>query len=254
MPPGLEHLVRLQAVDLRLIDLRERLSQFPARIAEVNARVEAARGQIAAAREAHVGSLKDRKKYEIDVDQWKERAQKYRTQSFEVKTNEAYRALQHEIQNAEGEVGKAEDRLLERMVSGEEYERQVKAAERALAETDTAAAGERRELEAEQAATQKELEAAEAERAEAAAGVPEDLLEQYHHVARRRNGIGVAEVFKQSCAQCGVMIRPHVIQAMGREETQEIFHCETCTRILYLPKTFGGAASAAAGGAPSTEV
>ena len=188
MPPGLDHLVQLQAVDLRLIDLRDRLAQFPARIAEVNARVEAARGQIAAAREAHVGSLKDRKKYELDVDQWKERAQKYKTQSFEVKTNEAYRALQHEIQNAEGEVGKAEDRLLERMVSGEEYERQMKAAERALAETDAAAAAERREIEAEQAATQKELEAAEAERAEAAAGVPEDLLDQYQRIARAAQG------------------------------------------------------------------
>jgi len=254
MPPGLEHLVRLQAVDLRLIDLRDRLVQFPTRITEVNARVEVARGQVATAREAHVASLRDRKKYEIDVEQWKERARKYKNQSFDVKTNEAYRALQHEIQNAEGEIGRAEDRLLERMVSGEEYERQVKAAERALAETEAAATAERRELEAEQASTEKELEAAEAERAEAAAGVPEDLLQQYHHVARRHNGIGVAEIFKQSCSQCGVMIRPQVIQAMGREETQEIFHCETCTRILHLPKTFGGAASAAAGGAPNTEV
>jgi len=254
MPPALDHLVQLQAVDLRLIGLRERISHFPARIAESNARVEAARGQIAAAREAHIGALKDRKKYELDVEQWKEKAAKYRNQSFEVKTNEAYRALQHEIQNAEGEMAKAEDRLLERMVSGEQYERDIKAAERSLAETEVAAAAERREIEAEQAAAQKELEAAEAERVEAAAGVPEDLLDQYYRIAPRRNGIGVAEVFKQSCAQCGVMIRPHVIQAMGRDDTQEIFHCETCTRILYLPKAFGGAAAAAAGGAPVPEV
>jgi uncharacterized protein len=254
MPPALDHLVQLQAVDLRLIGLRERLSHFPARLAEVSARVDAARGQIAAAREAHTGSLKDRKRYELDVEQWREKAQKYRTQSFEVKTNEAYRALQHEIQNAEAEMAKAEDRLLERMVSGEQYERDIKIAERTLAETEVAATAERREIEAEQAAARKELEAAETERVEAAAGVPEDLLDQYYRIAPRRNGIGVAEVFKQSCAQCGVMIRPHVIQAMGRDDTQEIFHCETCTRILYLPKAFGGAAAAAAGGAPVPEV
>jgi len=254
MPPGLDHLVQLQAADLRLIGLRERLSHFPTRIAEANARVEAARVQVTAAREAHVAALKDRKRYELDVEQWKEKAKKYRSQSFEVKTNEAYRALQHETQNAEAEMAKAEDRLLERMVSGEEYEHQIKAAERALAGTEAAVAAERREIEAEQAAAQKELEAAEAERAEAAAGVPEDLLDQYQRIAARRKGIGVTEVFKQSCAQCGVMIRPHVIQALGRDDNQEIFHCETCTRILYLPKSFGGAVSAAATGGPSTEI
>jgi len=49
---------------------------------------------------------------------------------FRSKTNESYKALLHEIANAEDEVAKAEDRLLDRMVAGEEYERQVKAAER----------------------------------------------------------------------------------------------------------------------------
>ncbi|MGO9641550.1 MAG: zinc ribbon domain-containing protein [Candidatus Acidiferrales bacterium] len=252
MVPGLKHLVRLQAVDLRLAGLRDRLSRFPARIAEASARVETIRGQLAAAREALVGSLKDRKKYELDVEQWKERARKYKDQSYEVKTNEAYRALQHEIQNAEGEVEKAEDRLLERMVAGEEYERQVKTAERALAEAETAAGAERRKIAAEQAATQEELEAAEAERAEAAAGVPEELLELYYRIAKRRNGIGLAEARNQSCAQCGVMIPPHVIQELARQDAQDIFHCEACARILYLPQASAGAASAAAGSTPAT--
>jgi len=250
MSSGLNHLVQLQAADLRLIGLRDRLMSFPARIAESNSRVEAARAHLAASRETLVNSLKDRKKYELDVEQWKERAKKYRDQSFEVKTNEAYRALQHEIQNAQAEIEKAEDRLLDRMVAGEEYERQVKAAERALAEAETASTVERREIEAEQGALQKKVEAAEAERAEAAAGVPEDLLDQYRRIASRRKGIGLAMVFKESCSQCGVMIRPHVIQELARLDSQEIFHCESCARILYLSQTTGGAASAAASGGP----
>ncbi len=64
----------------------------------------------------------------MDVEQWKERAKKYRGQSSEVKSNEAYKALLQEIANAEDEIGKAEDRLLDRMVAGEEFERGEKAA------------------------------------------------------------------------------------------------------------------------------
>src|SRR5271169_5736153 len=139
MHPHLKSLIELQAVDLRLIEIRERLSRFPKRLAEVEARVTAARQEVTAAKEALTGSLKDRKTYEMDVEQWKERAKKYRNQSSEVKTNETYKALLHEIANAENEVSKAEDRLLERMVSGEEYDRKVKSAELAVKEIEAAA-------------------------------------------------------------------------------------------------------------------
>src|ERR1700720_1873966 len=233
MHPHLKYLIELQAVDLRLIEIRERLSRFPKRLAELEGRVNAARQQITTAKEALTGSLKERKTYEMDVEQWKERAKKYRNQSGEVKTNEAYKALLHEIQNAEDEVTKAEDRLLERMVSGEEYDRQVKAAEAAVKEIETSAHKERQTIQAEFNATQKELAAAEAVRASAMAAVPEDLVDHYERIAKRHGGISLAEIRGEGCGQCGVHIRPHVIQQLQRPENEEFFHCETCTRILY---------------------
>jgi predicted nucleic acid-binding Zn-ribbon protein len=112
MHPHLKALIELQAVDLRLIGIRERLARFPKRLAEVEAGVTSAKQHVTAAKEAHTTGLKERKTYEMDVEQWKERAKKYRNQSAEVKTNEAYKALLHEIQNAENEVASAEDRQL----------------------------------------------------------------------------------------------------------------------------------------------
>src|SRR5580700_7102562 len=113
MHPDIERLAELQAVDKRLVELRERLAAFPQQLAEIEQQVSAARQELAVAKEALTTSLKDRKKYEMDVDSWKEKASKYRNQSFEVKSNEAYKALQHEVQHAEGEVAQAEDRLLD---------------------------------------------------------------------------------------------------------------------------------------------
>src|SRR5579872_399656 len=229
----LKSLIELQAVDFRLIGIRERLTRFPKRLAEVEAQVTAARQQVTAAKESLLTGQKERKTYEMDVEQWKERAKKYRNQSAEVKTNEAYKALLHEIQNAEDEVAKAEDRLLERMVSGEEYDRQVKAAEAALKGIEAAAGKERQEIQAEYNATQKELTAAEAVRAAAIATVPEDLVDHYERIAKRHGGIALAEIRGEGCGQCGVHIRPHVIQQLQRENNDAFFHCETCTRILY---------------------
>jgi uncharacterized protein len=233
MLPDIQRLVELQNVDLRLNELRGRLNAMPEQFAEVEKQVASGRQQIADSKEALTGSLKDRKKYEIDVDTWKEKARKYREQSFAVKTNEAYKALQHEIAHSEKELAEAEDRLIERMVAGEEFERQVKAAERSFAEVERAAETTRQKLNAEQDALRRDVQAREIERAAVVPAIPEDLLQTYEAIARRRHGVALAEVRDHSCGMCGWLIRPHVVQELNREDSHELFQCEGCTRILY---------------------
>jgi uncharacterized protein len=253
MHPHLKSLIEVQAVDFRLIGIRDRLSRFPKRLAEVEGGVTASKQRVAVAKEALLGAQKERKTYEMDVEQWKERAKKYRNQSAEVKTNEAYKALLHEIQNAEAEVAKAEDRLLERMVSGEEYDRQVKAAEASVKEIEAAAAKDRHTIQAEYNAAQKELAAAEAARAAAIATVPEELISHYERIAKKHGGVALAEIHGESCGQCGVLIRPHLIQQLQRGDNDGFQHCETCTRILYYPERAAtGAAANSAPAAPPT--
>src|ERR1700722_13933050 len=207
MHPHLKSLIELQAVDFRLIGIRERLAKFPKRLAEVEAKVTTARQQVASAKESLLTGQKERKTYEMDVEQWKERAKKYRGQSGEVKTNEAYKALLHEIENAEREMSSSEDRMLERMVAGEEYDRRLKAAEIALKEVQAIADVDRRAIQAEYNAAQKELAAAEALRTQLAATIPEDLVDHYQRIAKRHNGKGLAEIRGEGCGECGVHIR-----------------------------------------------
>jgi predicted nucleic acid-binding Zn-ribbon protein len=234
MHPDIKHLIELQAVDIRLTQLKQLLAGFPKRLAEIDARVAAARQDLTSTKQAHTNSLKERKTFEMDVDQWKERARKYRDQSSAVKTNEAFKALQHEIANAETQIAQAEDRLLERMVAGEEYERKIKLAERALQESEAATRVERQQIETGQLAAQKEFESATAERERAVAPVDEDLLFNYQRIANRHHGVGLAETRNEMCSMCGMRVRPHVFQELRRETSREIFQCETCTRILYV--------------------
>src|ERR1700753_4037765 len=102
MHPAIPRLIDLQAIDLKIAGLRAQLEAFPKRVLDRDHKLTGARTSVASAKEAQVNSLKEKKKFELDVEQWKERARKYRDQSG-VKTNEAYKALQHEIANAEAE-------------------------------------------------------------------------------------------------------------------------------------------------------
>src|ERR1700723_1369297 len=152
MHPAIPRLIDLQAIDLKIVGLRAQLDAFPKRIMDLDHKLTGARSAVASAKEAHVNALKERKKFELDVEQWKERARKYRDQSGAVKTNEAYKALQHEIANAEGEMAKAEDRQLEIMMAGGEVERRVKNAEINLKSAEQSVAIERKDIETQQGA------------------------------------------------------------------------------------------------------
>lgn len=242
----LQNLLDLQGVDVRLRDLRARLATFPKKIAAVDARIATARAAVDQSKAAQLATIKDRKKYELDVEQWKERARKYRDQTAQIKTNEAYKALQHEIQMAEEEMARSEDRLLEQMVNAEEYDRQVKAAEKALKEIEDVARVERANIEADKATVEKEFAGLNAERARVAAEIPEDMTDHYDRIAKKHDGLALAEVRDEKCSACGMIVRPHVFQEMRRSGSTELFHCETCTRILYYIEPGASAASAAA--------
>jgi len=238
----LQNLLDLQNVDVRLSSVRERLARFPKKLADSDSRVAAARATIDSSKASQQAAIKDRKKYELDVESWKEKARKYRDQGTQVKTNEAYRALQHEIQLAEQQISNAEDRLLEQMVAGEEYDHRIKAAEAALKEVEQIERVQRSTIEADRAAAEKELAEHSAERARVVAEIPENLLDHYDRIAKKHHGVALAEVRDEKCGACGMIVRPHVIQEMRRDNSEQMFHCETCTRIIYLGEP--GAASA----------
>jgi predicted nucleic acid-binding Zn-ribbon protein len=262
MRAQIQRLLELQTVDLHLEELRKFMAGFPARLAEVESRLSTAKAKLAAARDAHTTALKDRKKYELDVEQWRDKSKKYRDQSYEVKTNDAFRALQHEIANADAEMARAEDRLLERMVAGEEFDRQIKAGEAGLKEAEAVAAGEKKVLEQERAEKQTELSAAEAQRETIVAEIPEALLTEYTRISKHRHG-ALAQSIDEMCMKCGVRIRPHIYQILRRPENEEIHLCESCGRILYYlapgapllasdaPPAEASAATSAHGAAPS---
>jgi predicted nucleic acid-binding Zn-ribbon protein len=255
MHPAIPRLLDLQTVDHHIAALRSDLETYPRRIHEADLRLNESRAALAAAKEAQVNGLKQRKRFELDVEQWKERARKYRDQSGAVKTNEAYKALQHEIANAEAEMAKAEDRQLEVMMATEDVDRRVKNSEANLKQTEQSVAAERKEIETHQAAKKKELDAALAERENALAPIPEDLRDLYERIAKRHKGTALAQVRDGQCRGCGMRVLPHTVQLLTNDtEDEEVYRCESCGLILYSlePLTTvnpepdaGGAASSA---------
>lgn len=248
-------MIELQRVDLLIAGLRAELDAFPKRVRDADAKLNGARAAVTVAKDGLAKIQKDRKKLDLDVQQWRDRAQKYRDQSSAVKTNEAYKALQHEIANAEAEVAKAEDAELEVMMAAEEVEKRIRHAEANLREDEQAVAKEKREIEALQGEKKKKLEGLLAEREKALAPIPADLLELYERIAKRHHGSALAEARDGQCRGCGMRVLPHTLQELRRDPNEEIYRCESCGMILYslepvpLPDPASGSERAASSAA-----
>jgi len=245
MHPAIPHLMDLQQLDQQIAALHAEFDALPKRFREADAKLNGAKFAVAAAKEAHTQALTQRKKLELDVEQWKERAKKYRGQSSSVKTNEAYKALQQEIANAEREAAKLEDVVLEQMMAVEEVEHRVKHAEVDLKELETAVGAEKKQIEAQYNEKKKKLETATVARSQLAEKVPEDLLELYTRISRKHPGAVMAEVRDGQCRGCGMRVLPHVVQVLRTETNEEVFRCETCGCILYTLEPIPRAAAAA---------
>jgi uncharacterized protein len=229
--------LQLQKTDQEIAILRAELEAAPKRIRELAGKLAGARSAVAAAKAEQTQALTARKKAELDVAQWREKGQKFRSQSSAVKTNEAYKALQHEIANADAETAKAEDAQLEQMMAVEEDEKKVKSAEAALKEAEQSVAVDRKEIENRARDTNRRMLAEISARDKLAAQIDEEILDRYSRLAKRFQGVAMAEAVDEQCRGCGMRLLPHMFQEVLRAEDHELHFCENCGRILYAPRT-----------------
>jgi predicted nucleic acid-binding Zn-ribbon protein len=70
------------------------------------------------------------------------------------------------------------------------------------------------------------------ERAALVGALDKSLLSTFEQVARKRNGIAVAEARDGVCTICHVRLRPQVFNTIRRNDS--ILQCDHCNRILYF--------------------
>jgi len=244
MLPDLERLIALQRLDSTVQAAERRIAEEPDRQLALDARLEAARAEVAATKERLAQSQTVRRAIEKDVALHQGRLSKFREQAMAVKTNQEYHAVQHEIAFAESEITGLEDRILEKMLEGDDLTAAVKRAETALANEQKAIDAERRTLAAEKTELRASLERATKERAELASTVDKGILAKFDLVSQRRNGVGLAEAKDGICTICHVRLRPQVFNTVRRND--DIIQCDSCNRILYFVPTAPAATDAVA--------
>jgi predicted nucleic acid-binding Zn-ribbon protein len=231
MLPDIENLLKLQDADKEIRRLQDEIAEFPKRVAVIEQKLAGTKGQLEKAQAAIKADEAARRKHDTTIADLRGKISKYRDQSLDVKTNDQYKALLHEIQFAEKEIAATEDKILELMLNADARDKEVKAAQAELKAETAEIEKEKADARQRTAEDEKLLSEWRAKRDQMRSGVDADLLRHYERVSKFR-GSGISEVRDHKCMACQVMLRPQTYNEV--RSGQQTIVCDSCQRVLYF--------------------
>ncbi len=228
-------LLDVQAHDTRLAQLAHRRRTLPEH-AEVDAlqqRLRSLADSLVAARTVAGDVQRELAKAEADVELVRTRAERDRTRLASGQgTAKDLQALQHELETLGRRQSVLEDVELEVMERLEVAQGRVDSvtAEQDSVEQELAEVVRRRD--AALAGLDDEVAGEGRARADAAAGLPADLLALYEKVREKSGGLGAVRLQHRRCQGCRLEMTPVDLARIRSAAENAVVRCEECARIL----------------------
>lgn len=229
--PDVAALLAVQADDLRLYDIEDRLGALGPRVAALEVERKKAEEALVQARQQVETEEKRQRDLQDRLRQHRELREKSEGLLGQVSSPREAAAAMAQIEQAkrfiadeERELETLGHRLTELRRAAGDREKEVKDIERVQQET-------RASLDADRATLEKELGEARADRIQKAQSVSRSLLQRYDRIRQKRRSTAVFPLRGQSCAHCDTAIpvqRRSTMVATGATEL-----CEGCGVLLY---------------------
>lgn len=237
----LQLLLVLQGKDSFLDAIQKEIDAVPPRIAALKADLDAEKRLLDGVKARILELEKAKKSKELDVAAKEEAARKHGLQLNEVKTNEAYRALQTEIEKEKAAIGDIETEILQFMEEIDKARREEKAAASEYKKTEEFAKKDLEKLEAELSHARGRHAEAKADRDAAASPVPPELMRVYEHIRSRGKLDAIVPVVDGHCGSCQINLSPSMVAELAKQKT--LVTCDSCQRILHRPEKTAPAAA-----------
>lgn len=231
MQSELEQLLILQDRDQKIKQIRAEVKSVPLQRAQLDSQLLASAAGLEAlklkARHVEV----DRKKLELDAGTRTESINRLKTQQYETRKNEEFRAMGNEIERYEKEIRLIEDQELELMEQVDKLKADVAAEEKKTAAGRESIARQMTDLDGKAQTLEVRLQELVKDRAEIASRVDEDVLSRFERLFASKGDAAVVALEHEVCTGCHMKITAQTAHRV--KGGREIVSCEQCGRILY---------------------
>lgn len=234
--PVIETLLILQDRDVKRLGLEAQLKAVPREIAVVEQRIATEKAAIETAKSELKGLESKKKLLETEIGSAEEKLAKYKTQQSQVRKNEEYQALGHEIETTQAAIGALEEQELQIMYGIDEAKKKFAAAEAELKANISGHEGRIRTFKEREVSLGAELKSVQAEVAAARQPVEAPALRVYDRVAARQMPV-VVPIHGSKCGGCHLKVSGEVESASRSKDTRApgavLPTCDQCGRIVY---------------------
>lgn len=230
----LRALVALQDQDSALDKLDSEAAKVRAEIEAVKGDMERAKGVFAEVKSRAITLEKQKKEKELELAHKDEAVRKHSMELNQVKTNEAFKALQTEIDRAKADSSALETGILECMVALDGCRSEEKRLSAGLKADEDKFKAEIAGHEKSLAEIQARRDGVAKMREEMVTGVGPEALRVYQHIRSRGKANAVVAINGDLCGACRVSLTSQVI--VEATKVKDLVICESCQRILYRPE------------------
>ncbi len=232
MHSELEQLLILQDRDQKIRQIRTEIETVPLRRSSLEAQLAASKASVETLKHKARQVEVDRKRLELDVGTRTETISRLKTQQYQTRKNEEFRAIGHEIERYENEIRKIEDDELELMVLADKVKADLAEEQKKATAAQNSIARQTADLEEKSKALESQLQGLSKERSELAGKIDEDLLGRFERLFKSKGDAAVVAVEHGVCTGCHMKVT--TATAAQVKAGKEIVSCENCGRILYL--------------------
>ena len=231
MQPELEQLLILQDREQKIRQVQSEVRTLPQQRAQLESQLKSTAAALEAVKQKARQIELEKKKLELDVGTRETSIARLRTQQYETRKNDEFRAIGNEIERYEKEIRDIEDQELELMEQADQLKVEVSDAEKEAVAARESVARQLADLDSKEKTLDERLQQLTTERADVASRVDEDLLERFGRLFASKGDAAVVGLEHEVCTGCHMKITTQTVHRV--KSGREIVSCEQCGRILY---------------------
>lgn len=239
----LDALLALQDVELQLVDIRRQLRAKEGSVARQQARVKAADEALAGQRAELKRAQMQQDEFDVDLKAREGAISRLRDTLNTVKTNKEYAAVLSQLNNEKADRAKLETRAFELLEQLEGRKKQVAEHEEAVQLESRRLGTLEAQLAQARGSFAERLGALERQRTAAEDKLDAKSRDLFKRISERYEGEVLAKVVQihprrqeYMCEGCNMSLVAERANVLMRPEQGDVVTCDSCGRILYMPR------------------